>query len=230
MLSRVSPSSLFLACIVLWTTGRRRCVGWKKKKKRKEKKKRSGERREREKERERSGDGRRCCWWWWRCAVDGERNELQDGIAVGLSDEKPWKEKGRKREGELQGNREKRAVWRRIRAKESNLCEIIRCRSACWNCFVKIYVTIAKSEKSERYDGFWCNSFLQFKFVGIENLQRITNEKNTYIIPFPNSFPFKNPSRKIPIQPRPAQSSQPNRNFTNKTKPTKPPLRQRHLR
>lgn len=45
--------------------------------------------------------------------VDGERNELQDGIAVGLSDEKPWKERERERERE----REKREVWRRIRAK-----------------------------------------------------------------------------------------------------------------
>lgn len=43
--------------------------------------------------------------------VDGERNELQDGIAIGLSDEKPWKERERERE------REKREVWRRIRAK-----------------------------------------------------------------------------------------------------------------
>lgn len=57
------------------------------------------------KERTKSGDGRRCCWW--RCVVDGERNELQNGIAVGLSDEKPSKEKGR---GRIAG--EKRAVWR----------------------------------------------------------------------------------------------------------------------
>lgn len=59
--------------------------------KKEEKKKRKGKKYE--VERERSGDGRRCCWWWWRCVVDGERNELQDGIAVGSSDEKPSKAK-----------------------------------------------------------------------------------------------------------------------------------------
>lgn len=127
---------------------------WEKKEK---KKKRKGKKYE--VERERSGDGRRCCWWWWRCVVDGERNELQDGIAVGSSDEKPSKAKREGGGGEdcrETGKNERHGGEFGRKVKESNLCEIIRCRSACWNCFVKIC-----DNRNPRYNnGVWCNLFL----------------------------------------------------------------------
>lgn len=95
--------------------------------KKEEKKKRKGKKYE--VERERSGDGRRCCWWWWRCVVDGERNELQDGIAVGSSDEKPSKAKseGGGEDCRETGKNERHGGEFGRKVKESNLCEIIRC-------------------------------------------------------------------------------------------------------
>lgn len=148
MLSRVSPSSLFLARIVLWTTGRRRYLGWRKKKRKKKRSTRWREgkkKREKREKRETSGDGRRCCWW--RCVVDGERNELQDGIAVGLSDEKPSKEKGRR--GRIAG--EKRAVWRSEKWKRATCARLFDAARLVGIVSLKS-MTIVKSEKSERLD------------------------------------------------------------------------------
>lgn len=207
MLSRVSPSSLFLARIVLWTTGRRRYLGWRKKKRKKKRSTRWREGKKKREKRETSRDGRRCCWW--RCVVDGERNELQDGIAVGLS-EKPSKEKGR---GRIAG--EKRAVWRSEKWKRATCARLFDAARLVGIVSLKS-MTIVKSEKSERLDIMDPWILMQFFFTVcyvsrkirendrdekfIENSER-SYEKNRsiYNYIYINSSPFKNSSRKNPL-------------------------------